>query len=81
MAAHSGGHIDADGHVRDSDRNYRAYLDEPYKSRTGNLFSRGENFDRRMNGTLGTENVDAEAGSVSSMVQASTPRCSTRAAA
>jgi uncharacterized protein len=60
MAGQNGGYIDADGHVRDSDRNYRAYLEEPYKSRTGNLFARGENFDRRMNGTLGTEHVDAE---------------------
>jgi uncharacterized protein len=60
MAAGIGGYIDADGHVRDSDRNYRTYLEEPFKSRTGNLFSRGENFDRRMNGTLGTEHVDAD---------------------
>ena len=47
------GYVDADGHVRDRDRHYRRYLEEPYSRRLAVSGGPGDTFDRPMFETLG----------------------------
>ena len=47
------GYVDADGHVRDRDRHYRRYLEEPYNRRLAVSGGPGDTFDRPMFETLG----------------------------
>ena len=52
MSSTAKGYIDADGHVRDGDQQYRKYLEAPYHKRQSIMVG-GDSFDRQMFGTLG----------------------------
>ncbi|WP_089933814.1 hypothetical protein [Candidatus Entotheonella palauensis] len=52
MSVTAKGYIDADGHVRDGEQQYRKYLESPYDKRL-RIFSGLDSFDRQMFGTLG----------------------------
>ena len=52
MATSATNLVDADGHIRDGERQYREYMEEPYRRR-GLLGGGLDTFDRQMFGTLG----------------------------
>ncbi len=57
--AHISNIIDADGHLRDTEREYREYIEEPYRSRrrVGPGAGGGGGFDNTLGQTLGTWKV------------------------
>ena len=60
--AHSGkGYVDADGHVRDLERHYQQYIEEPYNRRPLAVAGALDTFDRQIFGTLGgPQDLDAK---------------------
>ena len=56
----SKGYIDADGHVRDGESDYRRHMEEPFVRRVAFGAGIGDSFDRALLGTLGSREGDAQ---------------------